>query len=253
ARDQGLTTTSLEHLFQRAAETSRAVKNGTQLSASGRSLVRLAVDLVSSRLTWATARVLLVGTGRYAAAALAALRSAGATDIRVHSRSGRRRFAQQEHLTVVPAEDYAAEAAAADLIVTCTSTTDTFVLDADAHAIARGTAAAAQIIIDLGMPRNVDPRIAELPGIELLDLDTIRVHAPVDEVATIGQARAIVANSARRHAAARRVHEVAPEVVHLRRFVQSLVDEELTRNRRAGGGPEVETALRHLSGVLLHR
>lgn len=252
ARDRGLTTTSLEHLFQRAAETSRAVKNGTQLSESGRSLVRLAVDLVSSRLTWATARVLLVGTGRYAAAALAALRAAGATDVRVHSRSGRKRFAQQEHLTVVSAEDYAAEAAAADLIVTCTSTLDAFVLDADAHGRARGIRPQPQIVIDLGMPRNVDPRLAELPGVELLDLDTIRVHAPVDEIATIGQAREIVAHSARRHAAARRVHEVSPEVVHLRGFVQGLVDEELTRNRRAGAPPEVESALRHLSGVLLH-
>lgn len=252
ARDRGLTTASLEHLFQRAAETSRAVKNGTQLSESGRSLVRLAVDLVSSRLTWATARVLLVGTGRYAAVALAALRGAGATDIRVHSRSGRRRFAQQEHLTVVSVDDYAAEAAAADLIVTCTSVADSFALDADAHAAARGIHSPAQLIIDLGMPRNVDPRIAELPGIELLDLDTIRVHAPVDEVATIGQAREIVAASARRHAAARRVHEVSGEVVHLRRFVQRLVDDELTRNRRAGAPPEVEAALRHLSGVLVH-
>ncbi len=252
ARDQGLTTASLEHLFQRAAETSRAVKNGTQLTESGRSLVRLAVDLVSSRVEWATARVLLVGTGRYAAAALAALRSAGATDIRVHSRSGRKRFAQQEHLTVVSVDDYAAEAAAADLIVTCTAVTDRFVLESDAHAGARGIHPGTQIIIDLGMPRNVDPRIAELDGVELLDLDTIRVHAPVDETATIGQAREIVAASARRHAAARRVHEVSGEVVHLRRFVQRLVDDELTRNRRAGAPPEVESALRHLSGVLVH-
>ncbi|MGV9193516.1 glutamyl-tRNA reductase [Microbacterium sp. MC2] len=252
ARDRGMTTASLEHLFQRAAETSRAVKNGTQLTESGRSLVRLAVDLVSSRLTWATARVLLVGTGRYAAAALAALRTAGAQDIRVHSRSGRKRFAQQEHLTVVSVDDYATEAAVADLIVTCTTVTDRFVLDADAHAEARGTRTQPQIIIDLGMPRNVDPRIGDFDGVELLDLDTIRVHAPVDETATIGQAREIVAASARRHAAARRVHEVSGEVVHLRRFVQHLVDDELTRNRRAGAPPEVESALRHLSGVLVH-
>ncbi|GAA3914713.1 glutamyl-tRNA reductase [Microbacterium invictum] len=252
ARDQGMTTAPLEHLFQRAAETSRAVKNGTQLSESGRSLVRLAVDLVSSRLTWATARVLLVGTGRYAAATLAALRSAGATDIRVHSRTGRKRFAQQEHLTIVPVEEYAAEAAAADLVITCTAVTDRFVLEADAHDNARGIHSDPQIIIDLGMPRNVDPRIGEFAGIELLDLDTIRVHAPVDEVATIGQAREIVATSARRHAAARRVHEVAPEVVHLRGFVRGLVDEELARNRRAGAPPEVEAALRRLSGVMLH-
>lgn len=252
ARTQGSTTTSLEHLFQRATETSRAVKNETRLGESGRSLVRLAVDLVSSRLEWATARVLLVGTGRYAAAALAALRAAGAEDIRVHSRSGHKRFARQEHLISVPVEDYVAEAAAADLIVTCTSTTDMFALEADIHGAARGADAGRQLIIDLGLPRNVDPRIADLPGIELLDLDTIRVHAPVDEFALIGEARDIVHSAAQRHAAARRVHEVSPEVVRMRSYVQGVLEEELTRARRSGAAVEVESALRHFSGVILH-
>ncbi len=196
--------------------------------------------------------MLLVGTGRYAAAALAALRAAGAEDIRVHSRSGRKRFARQEHLIAVPLEEYEAEAAAADLIVTCTSTTHAFALEAGTHAAARGDAAGPQIIIDLGLPRNVDPRIADLPGIELLDLDTIRVHAPVDEFALIGEAREIVHNASQRHAAARRVHEVSPEVVRMRAYVQGLLEEELTRTRRSDAAAEVEAALRHFSGVVLH-
>ncbi|CAL4860175.1 glutamyl-tRNA reductase [Microbacterium sp. MM2322] len=253
ARGRGLTTASLEHLFQRATETSRAVKNTTRLGESGRSLVRLAVDLVSSRVDWATARVLLVGTGRYAAAALAALRAVGAVDIRVHSRSGRQRFANREHLVHVSADDYAAEAAAADIVVTCTATTDTFALDAFSHATARAGSTQAQVVIDLGLPRNVDPEIALLPGVELLDLETIRLHAPVDEAETVGQAREIVQAAAQRHAAARRVHEVAPSVVDLRGFVHGVLDEELTRARRRGDSPEVETALRHFSGVLLHQ
>jgi glutamyl-tRNA reductase len=254
ARERGLTTAPLEHLFQRATETSRAVKNTTRLGESGRSLVRLAVDLVTPRVDdWATARVLLVGTGRYAAAALAALRAVGATDIRVHSRSGRQRFANREHLVHVGVEDYAAEAAAADIVVTCTATTDTFALDAFSHATARAGSTRSQVVIDLGLPRNVDPEVALLPGVELLDLETIRLHAPVDEAETVGQAREIVAHAAQRHAAARRVHEVSPSVVDLRRFVHGVLEEELTRARRRGDAPEVETSLRHFSGVLLHQ
>ncbi|MCK6081154.1 glutamyl-tRNA reductase [Microbacterium sp. EYE_5] len=253
ARERGLTTAPLEHLFQRATETSRTVKNTTRLGESGRSLVRLAVDLVTPRLDdWASARVLLVGTGRYAAAALAALRAVGAQDIRVHSRSGRQKFANREHLVHVAREDYAAEAAIADVIVTCTATTDVFALDGAAHAEARGGRTVPQVVIDLGLPRNVDPEVALLPGVDLLDLETIRLHAPVDEAATVGHAREIVQAAAQRHAAARRVHEVAPSVVDLRHFVQGLLDEELTRARRRGDSPEVETALRHFSGVVMH-
>ncbi len=249
ARRDGLTTTPLEQLFQRATEASRAVRNSTQLGESGRSLVRLAVDLAGSRLdSWHGARVLLVGTGRYAAAALAALRAVGAQDVRVHSRSGRNRFAHREHLTVVSAGAYAAEAAAADVIVTCTTTTQDHALSADEHAVARAGATGPQVIIDLGMPRNVDPGVRALPGVELLDLETIRVHAPIDESATLGHAREIVHAAAQRHAAAHRVHEVSPAVVALRDHVRAVLESEIAR----GASAETEAALRHFSGVLLH-
>ncbi|MGB4778319.1 glutamyl-tRNA reductase, partial [Microbacterium sp.] len=221
ARGAGATTPSLEQLFQRATETSRAVKNSTRLGESGRSLVRLAVELAGSRVeSWEHARVLLIGTGRYAAASLAALRAVGAVDVRVHSlsawegRSGR--FAHREHLIPVAAEDFAAEAARADVIVSCTNTTDTYALDVERHGAARAGITTPQLVIDLGMPRNIDPGLRSLPGIELLDLDTIRVHAPLDEFAELDEARLIVRTAAQRHAMARRVHEVAPAVVDLR-------------------------------------
>ncbi len=253
ARRDGLTTSALEHLFQRATETSRAVKNSTRLGESGRSLVRLAVELAGSRISsWEDARVLLVGSGRYAAASLAALRDVGATDIRVHSRSGHSRFAQREHLRAVSADDYAAEAATADVVVTCTTVTDTYALTAEEHGAARAGHSHDQLVIDLGMPRNVDPGVRALPGIDLLDLDTIRIHAPIDEFATLGEAQLIVATAAQRHAAARRVHEVAPAVVALRAHVHGVLDAEIERARARGAGPETEAALRHFSGALLH-
>ncbi|KAA9086574.1 glutamyl-tRNA reductase [Microbacterium radiodurans] len=254
ARRNGQTTAPLEHLFQRATETSRAVKNSTRIGESGRSLVRLALELASSRIAdWSAARVLLVGTGRYAAASLAALRDKGAVDVRVHSRSGRSRFAQREHLVAVDADAYGAEAAAADVIITCTTTTDSYALTAADHAARRTGAAGTQLIIDLGLPRNVDPALRDVADIELLDLETIRVHAPIDEFATLGEAREIVAGAAARHAAARRVHEVSPSVVAMRGYITGILDDEIDRAHRRGDSPEVEAALRHFSGVLLHR
>ena len=253
ARREGATTGPLEHLFQRATETSRAVKNSTRLSESGRSLVRLAVELASSRVgAWEDARVLLVGTGRYAAASLAALRAVGADDIRVHSPSGRRKFAQREHLTVVARDDFAREAAEADVIVTCTTTAGSFALTAADHAAARAGSSRAQLVIDLGMPRNVDPGLRGLAGVELLDLDTIRVHAPIDEFATMNEARLIVHTAAQRHAMARRVHEVSPAVVDMRRYVHDVLESEIARSRARGGDADTEAALRHFSGALLH-
>lgn len=253
AHRDGVTTAPLEHLFQRATETSRAVRNSTRLGESGRSLVRLAVELASSRIAdWSQARVLLIGTGRYAAASLAALRAVGARDIRVHSRSGRTRFARREHLIPVPAADLDREAAAAHVVVTCTTTADAYALTAERHGAARAAQSGPQLVIDLGMPRNVDPGIRALAGVELLDLDTIRVHAPIDEFATVDEARLIVKTAAQRHAAAQRVHEVAPAVVELRAHVHAVLEAEIDRARARGADAATEAALRHFSGALLH-
>ncbi|MDP3207847.1 MAG: glutamyl-tRNA reductase, partial [Rhodoglobus sp.] len=95
SRANGTTTSELERLFRRATEASREVRNSSSLSLAGRSIVRLALQLASSRVTdWARARILLVGTGRFAAASLSAMRELGAHDVRVFSVSGRgRRFA----------------------------------------------------------------------------------------------------------------------------------------------------------------
>ena len=109
ARSEGTTTPDLERLFQSASQTSRRVKNETGIGAEGRSLVRLALDLAESRVTdWAQTRVLLVGTGRFAGAALAALRDRGVTDVRVHSPSGRgTKFAHNHGIEAVPRDGFA--------------------------------------------------------------------------------------------------------------------------------------------------
>ena len=90
ARTEGTTSRDLERLFQRATRTSRGIKSTASPGGAERSLVRLALELASSRITdWSTARVLVVGTGRYAATTIAALRDRGARDVRVFSRTGR--------------------------------------------------------------------------------------------------------------------------------------------------------------------
>lgn len=256
ARQQGVTTTTLENLFQRAAETSRAVKNAAGVGAAGRSLVRVALQMASSRIVdWARTRILLIGTGRYAATTLAVLRGHGALDIGVFSASGRgAEFAARQGLELVDDADFVATAADAHVVIACTSASDAPILTAAALHAARRADAAPQLVIDLGMPRNVDPTVAELPGVELLDLDTIRLHAPLDEFAALGEAREIVDAAAKRHAAERRVREVSPSVVALRGYLHDLLEEEVARLRvRGDESAETERALRHFAGVVLHR
>ena len=281
ARTAGTTSSGLELLFQRASTTSRTVKATTAVGTAGRSLVRLSLELASSRVTdWALARVLVIGTGLYAGATLAALRDRGALDITSFSPSGRAEKFATNH-SVPFSIDLLASIRASDVIITCT-TVETPVLtpalfvrstvDArpsvgipavgipaidipalDAAVNTDGNDFGRKIVIDLGLPRNVDPIVGTIDGIELLDLETISLHAPLDELNATSDARTMVGAAAAKFTAAEAEQRLAPAIVALRSHVFDVLDAEIARARvRGDSSAQTEAALRHLAGVLLH-
>ncbi len=268
ARKDGTTSPELERLFQRASQAQRKVKNVTALGRAGRSLVRLALELADSRIAdWSAERVLLVGTGAYAAVTLATLRERGAVDISVYSPSGRAEiFATKHDIRPVPAEEYARTAAHSTLLITCTTATEP-VLGPEHLQLPVGLAAAgcpvvatsgttgvpSRLVVDLGMPRNVDPAVAALEGVALLDLETIRLHAPLEELQATDAARSVVREAAETFHVVGARQSVTPSVVAFRSHIFELLEREIDRARARGDEDgKVEQALRHLSGVLLH-
>ncbi|QUW18039.1 glutamyl-tRNA reductase [Agrococcus sp. Marseille-Q4369] len=307
AQEAGTTSAHLERLFQRASETQRSIKNRTGLGEAGRSIVRLALDLASARVDLTGARVLLVGTGRFAGVSLAELRRRGAKHIEVWSPSNRGEgFARSHAIGYVDPRDAALAAASADVIVTCTSS-DQHVVDAAllragrerlaathafpgadehvhdasvcpvgqesgghdsaascpvhsnsdaAHACPVEHGRAAQLVVDMGMPRNVDPDVATVPGVEVLDLETIRIHAPLEHLTATEDARDLVRKAARRFERGTAEHQVGSAIATLREHVEDALEAELARIGKRGTEAErklAEQALRHFAGVVLHK
>ncbi|MGY1552655.1 glutamyl-tRNA reductase [Microbacterium sp. A588] len=264
AREDGTTSPELERLFQRASQAQRKVKNVTAIGRAGRSLVRLSLELADSRIAdWTTERVLLVGTGAYAAVTLATLRERGATNISVYSPSGRAElFAKKHDIVAVAERDYARVATESSLLITCTTATEPVLgpehLQAQAGAVAGGCPMVAadqssQLVIDLGMPRNVDPAVAHLEGVALLDLETIRLHAPLEELQATDAARSVVREAADTFNVVGDRQSVTPAVVAFRTHILSLMESEIERARARGDEDgRVEQAMRHLAGVLTH-
>lgn len=265
ARKDGTTSPELERLFQRASQAQRRVKNVTALGRAGRSLVRLSLELADSRIAdWSAERVLLIGTGAYAAVTLATLREHGATDISVYSPSGRAElFAKKHGIAAVSDRDYASVASRSSLVITCTNADDEPVLGPQ-HLHAPVSVAAAgcpmgpastssQLVIDLGMPRNVDPAVASLEGVALLDLETIRLHAPLEELQATDAARSVVREAADTFNVVGDRQSVTPAVVAFRSHIFALMEAEIERARARGDEDgRVEQAMRHLAGVLTH-
>lgn len=235
ARERGTLTHDLEHLFRTATRTSRDVGHRTDIRSAGRSLVRLALRIAESRVPdWQQVRVLLIGTGAYAGATVAALRARGTEMISVYSPSGRAEmYAEQHGLAVARGDDLAAQLAAADLVIACTRAEEP-VLTSD---LLRAAADADQprLLIDLGMPRNIDHAVAELPGIELLDIETIAKHAPVAELTAAAEAQDIVRDAAAEFSASRAERDALPALLALRTHVMGILEDELCRARAASG------------------
>ncbi|WP_244303105.1 glutamyl-tRNA reductase [Leucobacter coleopterorum] len=294
ARDQGSTSSELERLFQFAARTSRQIKHRTGVQTAGRSLVRLALAMAQSRIgDWATAQIVLVGTGMYAGASLAALRARGATRVSVFSPSGRAEtFAASHGISAIAAHELEDALAKADLIVT-TSLAQEPILSAELFSRTQRparrpfcetvagrsadskpgrsvllSAARPRLVIDLGVPRNVERAAEFVSGIELLDLDLIAKHAPLAELSAEAEARGIVRDAVEEFSALRAENDAMPALVALRGHVYELLDDELQRvtprgtgTHETSGDPDgpaqqraaIEAALRHFAGRLLHR
>jgi glutamyl-tRNA reductase len=151
------------------------------------------------------------------------------------------------------------ELAAADLVVSCTGATGV-VVSADVVARARRRAGHAPcVVIDLALPRDVDPAAAAVAGLHLLDLsDLAATLADCDTADDVREVRAIVSSEVAAFVAARSAARVTPTVVALRSMATDVVDAELARlrGRVPELAPEVDAELartvRRVADKLLH-
>jgi glutamyl-tRNA reductase len=128
-----------------------------------------------------------------------------------------------------------------------------------AHRSAGGDGLRHLVVCDLGMPRDVDPAVAGLPGISVVDMDRIqREPSARAAAADADAARHIVVTEVATYLAGQRIAEVTPTVTALRRRAADVVEAELLRldNRLPGldgsQRDEVANTVRRVVDKLLH-
>lgn len=269
ARGHRTTTPLLEQAFQFASRVSRRVESATGLGGAGRSVVGVGLDLAAaSAPPWRQARTILIGTGSYAGASLAALRGRGCDDVRVYSRSGRAdAFATARGVAAVPDGDLVEALADADVVVSCSGGIGA-VLDAAAVVSARAravehteehvhvTTPRPLVVLDLALGHDVDPRVGDIDGVMLIDLATIRAHAPAAGSEPVRRARGVVEDGLAEFAERLAERAADREVVELCRASGAAVTAELERVRDSGLQgrelAEVERSVRRRAAAELH-
>jgi glutamyl-tRNA reductase len=206
--------------------------------------------------------VLIVGAGAVGTLAAALARSAGATEIVIANRgeARARRLAEAGGGRAVGLAGLPAELARAELVVSSTGSPG-LVIGADMVAAARAgaPAAAGLVFLDLALPRDVDPAVRELPGVRLIDLDTLREAITRQEAAAdVDTVRDLVATEVGAYLDRRRAQRVAPTVIALRAQAAAVVRDELDRLRSrlpdldAREWANVEGTVRRVVDKLLH-
>jgi glutamyl-tRNA reductase len=138
---------------------------------------------------------------------------------------------------------------------------DRTLLGPAASARAAGSSGAALVVVDMAVPRNVDPAVRALPGLELLDMDDLTEHAERNMAgrrAELAPAQQIVGQEVERYRADERARGAAPVVAALRARVEELRHREVERHRGRGSElddvqwEEVESVVRDVLAKLLH-
>ncbi|MGB8387302.1 glutamyl-tRNA reductase [Mycobacterium sp.] len=261
----------LHELAQRALSVGKRVHSETAIDAAGASVVSVALGLAERRLGGLAGKTaVVIGAGAMGALSAAHLTRAGIEHVHVLNRSLSRaqRLARKVRESGVRAEaltlDRLADALAdADIVVSCTGAVSPVVSLADVHhalATARRDETAHPLVIcDLGMPRDVDPAVAGLPGVWVVDVDRVQREPSAHAAAAdVDAARHIVAAEVATYLAGQRMAEVTPTVTALRQRAADVVEAELLRldNRLPGlAGAEREEVARTVRRVvdkLLH-
>jgi glutamyl-tRNA reductase len=233
AREQGTVGRALHPVAQRALRVGKRVHTDTGIDRAGASLVSVALDRAELRIGSLQDRpVLVVGAGSMGALAATTLARRGAAVV-VSSRTETTaaRLAESVGGRSAPLAELPAELAAADVLVTCTGATGLVVhtdVVADAMAARDGRALA---VVDLALPRDVDPGVAALPGVHVVDLALLQGQRGEQSVAAddITAAYAVVEAETALLRAERQAAAVAPTVSALRSQAAEVVDAELLR------------------------
>ena len=286
ARRQGTLGRVLDDLGALALRAAKRAHAETGIDRSGANLVSVGVGLAAGRLRTAQdpARplrglsVLVVGAGSMSSLAVATAARLGAAGIVVANRTEDRakRLAASVHGGTADLADLPNALAAADLVISCTGATGLVITtDKVAAALRRREPLAREpangepangeprplVLLDLALPRDVEPGVAGLPGVTVLGLDCLQDAGAVmaaTQAQDVAAVRAIVAEELAARLAAMQAARVAPTVVALRAKAVKVVEAELARlGGRLGqlddrAHAEIAQAMHRVVDKLLH-
>jgi len=227
----------LSRMFKHAVESGKRVRTETGISRHPVSIPSAAVAVASEYLgDLDGARVLVIGAGQMGSGLASTLRSRGVNDVVVANRTRERadRLAAEIGARSIPLTDIADTLVDTDVLLTSTASSEVLVERAMVEMVMACRDGKPLLVVDVALPRDVDPGVGDIPDVTLLDLDDLKEYAQRSAErrrGEIGKVRAILAAEIERYRAERAAREVGPLVTSLRELAEEIRRGELDRFR----------------------
>jgi glutamyl-tRNA reductase len=265
AFEAGTTGPVLDRLFSQAIHAGKKVRTETAIAESPASVSSAAAALAAQVFgDLAGCRVLLVGAGKMGELAARNLVSRGASIAVVANRSPEkaRELARRFGGRGISLEHVATELAGVDVVLASTSAPGHVLSRAEVEPALPARKGRPLFLIDIAVPRDLDPSIHELDGCYLYDIDDLEsvvAESLAGRRREAGRAEEIVLAEAERFRAWQASREVVPAIASLRALAEEIRESELERaSTRLGRLTEserraVESITSRIVDKLLHR
>ncbi len=235
AVDCGACGPILSRLYQRAFSTAKRVRNETRIAERPVSVARVAVDLARQIFESLNDKsALLIGAGEMIELALETLRGEGLAAIRVANRTPARaeNLASQFDASAHGLSELPEILARSDIVLTCIAGSAPIITTENVSRVLQARRGRPIFVIDLGVPRNVDPAVNELDNVYLYDLDDMSGVAESnteERRREVVRAEAIVLEEQQRFEGWLAALSAVPTIRHLRERAEAVRIRELDR------------------------
>ena len=238
AREHGVVGKLLDRLFTTALHTGKRVKSETELFTGAASISYAAVELARKIFhPIEDKRTLVVGAGDTGELTARSLSGQGVRSITITNRSPERAAKLIESLGFgerMPMEDLKARLHEFEIVIVSTGAQEYVLGYDDVRAASSRRHGRMQLIVDISMPRNVDPRVSTIPGIFCKDLNDLNnvIESNVERRrGELPVVEAIVTEELAKFATWCNLLPVTPVVAELKRQSEAIARAELDRNR----------------------
>jgi glutamyl-tRNA reductase len=234
----GTTGPLTNRLFTAALQTGKRVRSETSIGLGRASISSTAVELARDVLgDNPDPRVVIIGAGATSELTARALAEHGVSTIFVANRhAGRARsLAERFGGEVVALDELPGQLALADVVVASTASPHPIVGVEELEVVMRARNSRPLLLVDIAVPRDIDPACADLPGVSLYDMDDLQArvaHTVSVREAEALRAEAIVEEEISRFAVWLGTLAVQPTIRALREYGDAIVEQVLAENAK---------------------